>query len=166
MTCGGIIILAERAQVAGSKHFNQAQLDATWENITVLLHLIERENARAQCYLNQLIQLKEQARSAYFCKLDSALALVASKSTHSLYTTARNSEDVTRMTSRRPSISPENPLNKGLDSTFTPSMDEQAMQGELLTLLFQDDWGWNVDGNMPTYGGFTFGNEFAFPLPS
>lgn len=166
MTCGGIVILAERAQAAGSKHFNQAQLDATWENITVLLRLIERENARAQCYLNQLIQLKEQARSAYFCKRDFALALVASKSTHSLCTTARNSEDVIRMTSCRPSISPEDSHNRNSNSTFSPSMDDQAMQGELFTLLFQDDWGWNVDGNMPTYGGFTFGNEFAFLPPS
>ncbi|KAI6774730.1 hypothetical protein HG530_001488 [Fusarium avenaceum] len=145
MTCGGIVILAERAQAAGSKDFNQAQLDATWENITVLLHLIERENTRAQCYLNQLIQLKEQARSAYF---------------------SHNSEEGTRITSRRPSIGPQDSNNRNLNSTSSPSMDEQAMQGELLTLLFQDDWGWNVDGNMPTYGGFTFGNEFAFPLPS
>lgn len=166
MTCGGIIILAERAQAAGSKHFNQAQLDATWENITVLLHLIERENARAQCYLNQLIQLKEQARSAYFCRLDFTLALVPFKSTDSLYTTARNSEEGTRMTSRRPSIGPEDSNNKNLNSTSSPPMDDQAMQGELSALLFQDNWGWSIDGDMPTYGGFTFGNEFAFPLPS
>jgi hypothetical protein len=67
MTCGGIIVLAECAQAAGSKHFNQAQLDATWENTTMLLRLIGRENARAQGYLDQLLQLKEQARPAYLC---------------------------------------------------------------------------------------------------
>lgn len=69
MTCGGIIILAECAQTAGSKHFNQAQLDATWENTTMLLRLIGRENVRVQGYLDQLLQLKDQARSTNFCKL-------------------------------------------------------------------------------------------------
>ncbi|RGP67583.1 transcription activator acu-15 [Fusarium sporotrichioides] len=66
MTCGGIIILAECAQTAGSKHFNQAQLDATWENTTMLLRLIGRENARVQGYLDQLLQLKDHARSTNF----------------------------------------------------------------------------------------------------
>ncbi|KAM0230354.1 hypothetical protein ACHAPO_009349 [Fusarium lateritium] len=66
MTCGGIIILAESAQTAGSKHFNQAQLDATWENTTMLLRLIGRENARIKGYLDQLLQLKGQARSTNF----------------------------------------------------------------------------------------------------
>lgn len=71
MTCGGIIILSERAQAAGSRHFNQAQLDATWENTTMLLRLIGRENRRAKGFLDQLLQLKEQARSANFCRSNS-----------------------------------------------------------------------------------------------
>lgn len=67
MTCGGIIILAECAQAGGSTHFNQQLLDATWENTTVLLRDIGRENARARGYLDHLLLLKDQARSAHFC---------------------------------------------------------------------------------------------------
>lgn len=44
------------------------------------------------------------------------------------------------------------------------STDDQAVQGELMALLFQDNWDWNLEGNMPTYGGFGFGDESIFPL--
>lgn len=70
MTCGGIIILAECAQAGGCKHFNQQQLYTTWENTIALLRLIGRENTRAREYLEHLLVLKEQARSAYFCVLN------------------------------------------------------------------------------------------------
>ncbi|KAH7174147.1 fungal-specific transcription factor domain-containing protein [Fusarium flagelliforme] len=144
MTCGGIIILAERAQAAGSKHFNQAQLDATWENTTMLLRLIGRENQRAKGFLGQLLQLKEQARSAYF--------------------SIRNSREASRMVSRRPSVSLDATHDADLSSTFAPSTEDQAVQGELMTLLFQENWDWSLDGGLPTYGGFETGDEFAFPL--
>ncbi|KAG8672227.1 hypothetical protein FPOAC2_05599 [Fusarium poae] len=146
MTCGGIIILAECAQTAGSKHFNQAQLDATWENTTMLLRLIGRENARVQGYLDQLLQLKEQARSTNF--------------------PIRNSREATIVASRWPSAGPGEAQYADLNQNgaFAPSMEDQAVQGEHMSLLFQDNWDWNLEGNMPTYSGFGFGDESIFPL--
>ncbi|CAG1967510.1 unnamed protein product [Fusarium graminearum] len=144
MTCGGIIILAECAQTAGSKHFNQAQLDATWENTTVLLRLIGRENVRVQGYLDQLLQLKDQARSTNF--------------------SIHNSGEATRVASRWPSAGPGEAHHGDSNGVFPMSTDDQAVQGELMALLFQDNWDWNLEGNMPTYGGFGFGDESVFPL--
>ncbi|KAM0500843.1 hypothetical protein ACHAP8_004560 [Fusarium lateritium] len=146
MTCGGIIILAESAQTAGSKHFNQAQLDATWENTTMLLRLIGRENARIKGYLDQLLQLKGQARSTNF--------------------SIRNSGEATRVASRWPSTGPGDApyVDLNQNGALAPSTEDQAVQGELMSLLFQDNWDWSLEGNMPTYGGFGFGDESIFPL--
>lgn len=69
MTCGGIIILAECAHAGGIKHFNQGQLDATWENTTTLLQCLGGKHARARGYLEHLLSLKVQARSTQFGKL-------------------------------------------------------------------------------------------------
>ncbi|RGP77236.1 hypothetical protein FLONG3_4751 [Fusarium longipes] len=146
MTCGGIIILAECAQGAGSKHFNQAQLDATWENTTMLLRLIGRENARAQGYLGHLLQLKEQARSAYL--------------------SIRNSGEASMMASRGPSIGLGDTHDGDPNGVLAPPMEDQVVQGELMALLFQDNWDWSLEGNMPTYSGFGFGDESIFPLSS
>lgn len=66
MTCGGIIILAECAHAGGTKHFDQEQLDATWENTTNLLQSLGEQHARARGYLEHLLALKVQARSAQF----------------------------------------------------------------------------------------------------
>ncbi|KAK2686063.1 hypothetical protein QWA68_015303 [Fusarium oxysporum] len=146
MTCGGIIILAECAQAGGSKHFNQSQLDATWENTTVLLRLISRENARARGYLEHLLLLKDQARSAYF--------------------SMRNSIVPSRVASRRPSISLEGRPEESTDEVPAPAAEGQTEQIDFMTSLFQDNWDWSLDGGMPTYGGLGFGDEYIFPLPS
>ncbi|GKU22564.1 unnamed protein product [Fusarium langsethiae] len=144
MTCGGIIILAECAQTAGSKHFNQAQLDATWENTTMLLRLIGRENARAQGYLDQLLQLKDCARSTNF--------------------SIRNSVEATRVASRWPSTVPGEAHCANLNGVFAPATEDQAVQEELMALLFHDNWDWTLEGNVPSYGGFGLGDESIFPL--
>jgi hypothetical protein len=164
MTCGGIIILAERAQAAGSKHFNQAQLDATWENTTMLLRLIGRENQRAKGFLGQLLQLKEQARSAHFCRSNSCEAMKSSDCPDISCAATRNSREASRMVSRRPSVSLEATHDADLGSSFAPPTEDQTVQGELMTLLFQENWDWSLDGGLPTYGGFETGDEFAFPL--
>ncbi|KAF4449689.1 hypothetical protein F53441_7090 [Fusarium austroafricanum] len=146
MTCGGIIILAERAQAGGSKHFNQAQLDATWENTTLLLRVIGRENARARGYLEHLVLLKDQARTAYFL---------------------RNSVVPSRNPSRRPSVSLEGRPDESLDGgVLAPVEEEHGEQLDFMSALFQDNWDWSLDGSMPTYSGFGFGDELVFPLPS
>lgn len=164
MTCGGIIILAERAQAAGSKHFNQAQLDATWENTTMLLRLIGRENQRANGFLGQLLQLKEQARSVYFCRPNSRELIKLLDCPDISCAATRNSREASRMVSRRPSVSLDATQDADLSNTFAPSTEDQAVQGELMTLLFQENWDWSLDGGVPTYGGFETGDEFAFPL--
>jgi hypothetical protein len=168
MTCGGIIILAECAQTAGSKHFNQAQLDATWENTTMLLRLIGRENARVQGYLDQLLQLKEQARSTNFRKLKYQNRSNDFCSTEADRPCAaiRNSREATIVASRWPSAGPGEAQYADLNQNgaFAPSMEDQAVQGEHMSLLFQDNWDWNLEGNMPTYSGFGFGDESIFPL--
>ncbi|KAF5002531.1 hypothetical protein FGRMN_296 [Fusarium graminum] len=152
MTCGGIIILAECAQAGGSKHFGQEQLDATWENTTMLLRLIGRENGRARGYLDHLLQLKEQARSTSFSQWNPENA----------------SRIASRMASRRPSISiqglPDEQFegNEALHATT----DDNAVQGDLMASLFQENWDWSLEGGMPTYGGLGFGDECIFPLPS
>ncbi|KAH7472036.1 hypothetical protein FOMA001_g13485 [Fusarium oxysporum f. sp. matthiolae] len=146
MTCGGIIILAECAQAGGSKHFNQSQLDATWENTTVLLRLIGRENARARGYLEHLLLLKEQARSAYF--------------------SMRNSVVPSRVPSRRPSVSHEGRPGGNTDEIPLSVAEGQTEEVNFMASLFQDNWDWSLDGGMPTYGGLGFGDEFIFPLSS
>ncbi|PNP74408.1 hypothetical protein FNYG_12457 [Fusarium nygamai] len=146
MTCGGIIILGECAQAGGSKHFNQQQLDATWENTTVLLRVLGRENARARGYLDHLLVLKEQARSAYF--------------------SIRNSVVPSRVPSRRPSVSVEGQLDENEDQVVPVTTDGQDEQIDFMASLFQDNWDWSLDGGMPTYGGLGFGDEFIFPLSS
>ncbi|KAK6445734.1 hypothetical protein FP744_10001983 [Trichoderma asperellum] len=145
MTCGGIIILAECAQAGRSKHFNQAQLDATWENTIVLLRLIRRENARARGYLEHLLLLKDQARSTYF--------------------SLRSSVVPSRIPSRRPSVSLESRPDGNLDG-LAPTGDDQGEQADFISTLFQDNWDWSLECGMPTYGGLGFGDEFIFPLPS
>ncbi|KAH7470112.1 hypothetical protein FOMA001_g14006 [Fusarium oxysporum f. sp. matthiolae] len=146
MTCGGIIILAECAQAGGSKHFNQQQLDATWENTTVLLRVIGRENARARGYLEHLLLLKDQTRSAYF--------------------SIRNSTVPSRVPSRRPSVSMQGQPDENDDQTIAVPVEVQTEQVDFMASLFQDNWDWSLDGGMPTYGGLGFGDEFIFPLPS
>lgn len=166
MTCGGIIILAERAQGASGKHFNQAQLDATWENTTMLLRLIARENQRAQGYLGQLLQLKEQASTACFRGSNSCELMKSSNCPDIPRTATSNSSEPTRTASRRLSVSLEATHGVDLSRTYAPSTDDQAVQGELMTLLFQDNWDWSLDSGMPIYGGVGFGDEFTFPLSS
>ncbi|KAF5643412.1 transcription activator acu-15 [Fusarium tjaetaba] len=146
MTCGGIIILGECAHAGGSKHFNQQQLDATWENTTVLLRVLGRENARARGYLDHLLVLKEQARSAYF--------------------SIRNSVVPSRVASRRPSVSLEGQPDENGDDVVPVTTDGQDEQVDFMASLFQDNWDWSLDGGMPTYGGLGFGDEFIFPLSS
>ncbi|KAG7404789.1 Transcriptional activator protein acu-15 [Fusarium oxysporum f. sp. rapae] len=146
MTCGGMIILAECAQVGGSKHFNQQQLDATWENTIVLLRVIGRENARARGYLEHLLLLKDQARSAYF--------------------SIRNSTAPSRAPSRRASVSMQGQHDENDDQTIAVPAEGQTEEVDFMASLFQDNWDWSLDGGMPTYGGLGFGDEFIFPLPS
>ncbi|KAG9496396.1 hypothetical protein J7337_012984 [Fusarium musae] len=146
MTCGGIIILGECAQAGGSKHFNQQQLDATWENTTVLLRVLGRENARARGYLDHLLVLKEQARSAYF--------------------SIRNSVVPSRVASRRPSVSLEGQPGENEDQVVPVTTDGKDEQVDFMASLFQDNWDWSLDGGMPTYGGLGFGDEFIFPPSS
>ncbi|KAL9562633.1 hypothetical protein ACKAV7_013197 [Fusarium commune] len=146
MTCGGIIILAECAQAGGSKHFNQQQLDATWENTIVLLRVIGRENARARGYLEHLLLLKDQARSAYF--------------------SIRNSTVPSRAPSRRASVSMQGQPDENDDQTIAVPAEGQTEQVDFMASLFQDNWDWSLDGGMPTYGGLGFGDEFIFPLPN
>ncbi|QGI70418.1 hypothetical protein CEK27_002747 [Fusarium fujikuroi] len=142
MTCGGIIILAECAQAGGSTHFNQKQLDATWENTTVLLRDIGRENARARGYLDHLQLLKDQARSAHF--------------------SMRNSVVPSRASSPRPPVSP---AGENCDRLIPQGTEGQTEPIDFMASLFNDSWDWSLDGGMPTYGGLGFGDEFIFPLP-
>ncbi|KAF4332007.1 transcription activator acu-15 [Fusarium beomiforme] len=139
MTCGGIIILAECAQAGGSKHFNQQQLNTTWENTTVLLQRIGRENVRARGYLEHLLVLKEQARSAYF--------------------SLRNSVAPSRAPSRRPSVSLEGRADENVDDIQAQTADDHPEHIDFMTSLFQDNWDWSLDGGMPTYCGIGFGDE-------
>lgn len=44
--------------------------------------------------------------------------------------------------------------------------DDQAAQGDLAALLFQDNWEWSLEGGMLAYGGLGFRDEFIFPLPN
>jgi hypothetical protein len=164
MTCGGIIILAECAQAGGSKHFNQSQLDATWENTTVLLRLIGRENARARGYLEHLLLLKEQARSAYFCT--STQFYVAFITHHLTLAAMRNSVVPSRVPSRRPSVSHEGRPGGNTDEIPLSVAEGQTEEVNFMASLFQDNWDWSLDGGMPTYGGLGFGDEFIFPLSS
>lgn len=68
------------------------------------------------------------------------------------------------MASRWPSAGPGEAHHGDSNGVFPMSTDDQAVQGELMALLFQDNWDWNLEGNMPTYGGFGFGDESVFPL--
>lgn len=164
MTCGGIIILAECAQAGRSKHFNQAQLDATWENTIVLLRLIRRENARARGYLEHLLLLKDQARSTYFCT-SHLLSLLSLFNQLMFYIALRSSVVPSRIPSRRPSVSLESRPDGNLDG-LAPTGDDQGEQADFISTLFQDNWDWSLECGMPTYGGLGFGDEFIFPLPS
>jgi hypothetical protein len=79
----------------------------------------------------------------------------------------RNSGEASRMASRGPSIGLGDAHDGGgLNGVFTAPTEDQAVQGELMALLFQDNWDWGLEGNMPTYGGFGFGDESIFPLSS
>lgn len=35
---------------------------------------------------------------------------------------------------------------------------------DMTTFSIFDNWDWNLDSGMPTYGGFGFGDDFTLPL--
>jgi hypothetical protein len=67
MTCGGIVILAECAQLSGT-HFDQRQLDSTWQSCIVTLQELGKSHSRADGYVQHLRSLRDRALSDYVCK--------------------------------------------------------------------------------------------------
>lgn len=78
----------------------------------------------------------------------------------------RNSIEASRTASRRPSVGPQDVTDRNPESMFTTTDDHEAVQGDPIAPLFQDNWDWGFDSSMPTYGSFGFEDNSIFLPPS
>lgn len=61
------MILAQCAQLSG-RHFDQAELDSTWDSCITALQELGRYHSRAEGYVHHLRSLRERAMNDYVCK--------------------------------------------------------------------------------------------------
>ncbi|KAH7336658.1 fungal-specific transcription factor domain-containing protein [Rhexocercosporidium sp. MPI-PUGE-AT-0058] len=143
ITCSGIVILAECAQLSGN-YFDQGELNATWESCIVTLQELGKYHSRVDVYVQQLRSLRERALSEYL--------------------SACNSNMPSRMASRRASAEPV------VDNQEDESSDHYGEGGNIglartsaelghATLL--DSWDYNWDSS-----GFIFDDDMLFHLPT